>query len=139
MVKKHRTTAVSRDEAREFARAAQEFLEQARSSLDSGSYRAAATLAVHAAISATDALLGSRLGIRSSGQDHMAAADLLRTKAPSSPAGVWGRQAERLRRIIARKNLVEYEGRPVTGKEAKDLVVQSARFVDWMRENVDDS
>jgi hypothetical protein len=135
MVKKHRTDTVSRDEAREFARAAREFLEQARSSLDSGSFRAAATLAVHAAISGTDALLGSRFCIRSCGQDHLAAADLLRTKAPASLAGEWGRQAERLRRIIAKKNLVEYEGCPITGKEAKDLVVQSARFVDWVREN----
>lgn len=41
-----------------------------------------------------------------------------------------------LNRIVGKKNLIAYEGRLISPKEASYLVEQAERFLDWVREVV---
>lgn len=104
-------------------------------SLAEGDFNAAGLLAVHAAISANDAVTGQYGQKRSAGEDHQKAADMLRKVAPTG-AREWQLQANMLNRIVGKKNLVAYEGRLISPKEATWLVDRAERFVNWAKEIV---
>lgn len=104
-------------------------------SLAEEDFNAAGLLAVHAAISANDAVTGQYGQKRSAGEEHQKAADLLREAAPAG-AREWHLQANRLNRIVGKKNLIAYEGRHLTPKESSWLVEQAERFVGWAKEVV---
>ena len=85
----------------------------------------AAALAVLAAIAATDAICGLRLGRYSRGQDHDRAAALLETvdlPDHTLPA--------KLRRVLASKDNVHYSPRLISKIEAQALVRQARVLVD---------
>lgn len=79
MAAAHRTRSVSPQAAGNYLKKAQEFTMAMESSLQEKHWNAAALAAVHAAISAGDALLAAFAGIRSSDQDHRHIVTLLRT------------------------------------------------------------
>jgi hypothetical protein len=135
MTRQGKTRPVSRGEAGEFYRASLELMGEAQSAGQSKSRRASGILAVHAVIAGADAVLGSRFGLRSAASDHKATADLLEVQAPPHQADEWRRQAERIRRVLAKKNLVEYEGRPVSEEEARTLLLNAERFLEWVKAN----
>jgi hypothetical protein len=72
-----RTRRVTQQQVRSYLGKAEEFLAAARGSLTAGHTPAAMSLAVHAAISAGDAICGGRTGTRAAGTDHAQAAVLL--------------------------------------------------------------
>ena len=85
----------------------------------------AAALAVLAAIAATDAICGLRLGRYSRGQDHDQAIDLLQTvdlDDATLPA--------KLRRILSSKDSVHYSPRLVSIAEAQALVRHARALVE---------
>jgi len=83
--------------------------------------------AVHCAISCCDAVLTFHLGVRSSGEDHVQAADLLlRIPKPEMK-----NMASSFKRIIAKKNLVAYENREFKRTDAADIVKLAERFFKW--------
>lgn len=131
MAKKHKTTAITREQARTYLGKAAEFLKSARENMKNGQVNSAGLLAVHAAISAADALLGHHSGIRSSSTDHRVTAELIMDMG--SGAEEWKKQGNRLNRIIGKKNLIEYEARQLNDREAAQLVEQAGRFLDWVR------
>ena len=135
MAKRNRTVKVTSAEAGAHLRKALDHLKGATNELVEGNWNSAGLLAIHASISANDALLGLKAGVRHGSEDHRAAAGLLQSFAPPG-ATEWKQQADRLARIVAKKNLVAYEGREVSDKEAADLVEQARRFIGWVRENV---
>lgn len=135
MAKQSKTRSVSAQQVRAYLEKAEEFLRKSRTSLAEEDFNAAGLLAVHAAISANDAVTGQYGQKRSAGEDHQKAADLLRKLAPTG-AREWQLQANRLNRIVGKKNLVAYEGRLIAPKEAAWLVDQAEKFVNWMREIV---
>ena len=103
---------------------AEELLAAARQSLDAGYTLAAASLAVHAGISAGDAICGARTGQRSAGSDHAQAAALL------EQAGREGKDAARLlARLLPLKNRAEYEPQDVPKSTAVRAVEQAERIV----------
>lgn len=67
-------------------------------------------------------------GIRSSSARHADAADLLesRVKVPGVKAATG-----QLKRLVAKKNLIEYEERMFRESEAKDAAKNAERFLDW--------
>ncbi len=130
MAKKHRTTSVTREQAQSYLNKATEFLLDAKKGMRDGQWNSAGLLAIHSTISASDALLGYRAGFRSTSPDHKVAADLLSRIGASSKD--WSNQINRFNRIVGKKNLVEYEARSITEKEASHLVEQSDRFVHWV-------
>jgi len=133
-VAKGKTAQVRRSEARLHLDKAVQFIDQARSGLDSGRNDAALLNAIHAAISGTDAATVALAGVRSTDPDHQRAADLLEEVAASAPEG--RERVRQLRALLARKNAVEYESRKASAKDARDSVERAGRIVDWAKDVV---
>jgi HEPN domain-containing protein len=134
MAKKHRITTVTRQQAQTYLSKAMEFLVASREAMKDGRFNSAGLLAIHAAISSADALLGHQAGHRSTSPDHQAAATLLKELEIGSADR--SDQIRRFKRILSKKNIVEYEARQITQKEASYLVEQAERFLDWVRKVV---
>jgi hypothetical protein len=119
-----RTRRVTSAQARIYLGKGEEFLAAARESLQAGHSLAATSLAVHAGISAADAICGARTGQRSAGSDHGQAVSLL------NRAGREGQDAARiLTRLMPLKNRAEYEPEDVPKATAKRAVEQADRIV----------
>ena len=131
---KGKTVEVRRGEASLYVAKADQFLEQARAALESERYDAALLNAIHAAISGADAVSVALVGRRSTDPDHQRAVDLLEEAAGSAPA--IRARSRQVRALLARKNTVEYESRPASGRDARDGVEQAGRVVAWAREVV---
>ena len=77
MPRETRTRHVSPAQVRSYLSKAEEFLTVARESIDGAHTLAATSLAVHAGISACDAICGARTGQRAAGSDHGQAVAIL--------------------------------------------------------------
>ena len=130
-----KTRSVGEQQVRAYLEKALEFMRRSQVSYIEEDFNAAGLLAVHAVISANDAVTGQYGQVRAAGEDHQKAADLLREVAPTG-AREWQLQANRLNRIVGKKNLVAYESRHLTPKESSWLVEQAERFVSWAKEVV---
>ena len=126
---------MSKSEVRAYLQKAGEHLTEAQSALEDNSLDSAGLLAVHAVISGADAVTGYHGRCRSTSPDHR---DTVRILEEVLPQDVKGRaeQVHRFRRIVGKKNLVAYEGRRLSDREASYLVEQSRRFLNWVREVV---
>jgi hypothetical protein len=111
-------------QTRSYLGKAEEFLAAARDSLEAGHSLAATSLAVHAGISACDAICGARTGQRAAGSDHGQAVALL------DQAGREGKDAARvLTRLMPLKNQAEYEPKDVPKATAKRAVEQAEKVI----------
>jgi hypothetical protein len=126
-----RTRRVSAADVRIYLGKAEEFLVAARESLEAGHALAATSLAVHAGISASDAICGARTGERAAASDHGQVVALL------GRAGREGTDAVRtLTRLMPLKNRAEYEPEDVPKTTAKRAVEQAERIVQIARQVV---
>lgn len=123
----HKTRSASKGDARLYVGKAREFLEIAQTALVGEQWDTAGLSAIHSGISAADAVCSYHGGVRSAGQDHRVAADLLVTTMGESSRDA----ARHLQRLVAKKNLVEYEQRRLIQSEAEDLVHHARRFLVW--------
>lgn len=114
--------------ARAVLRKAEEYLGSAEDNLAAGRATPAAGDAIHAGISAKDAILTSLSGATTKARDHAAAARELRTAlAPREHAA----SAERaLRELVAAKADVEYGTTLVTAARAEPLVRRARALVE---------
>jgi hypothetical protein len=129
--KEGRTRQITQRQVRSYLGKAEEFLGAARESLAAGHMLAATSLAVHAAISASDAICGARTGKRAAGTDHAQAVALL------GQAGREGADAARLlTRLMPLKNRAEYEPDDVPKATAMRAVDQADRIVQIARQVV---
>jgi HEPN domain-containing protein len=118
---------IASSEAVEYQGMAEEFLAAAELCLKTGFKRAAGTNAIHASISASDAVCIFEMGVRSSAPTHDDAVDLLRRSgAPEAKE-----KAIQFSAVLKLKNLVEYESRPISDSEAETLVKRARRLVEW--------
>lgn len=125
MAAAHRTRSVSLQAAGNYLKKAQEFAATMEAALEEKRWNAAALSAVHAAISAGDAMLAAFVGIRSAGQDHRQIVTLL-----ADHLGHEGGQASKhVQRVIALKNLVEYEDRLIRQAEANQMATHVRRLM----------
>lgn len=108
---------------------AEQFLRAAQRAADQAEHDAVMLNAIHAAISATDAVTIATAGVRSTDPDHQRAADLLQEVAGAS--GEIRAQVNQLRRLLSRKNQVEYEARRARAAESADSLKRATRFVAW--------
>ena len=99
-----------------------------KDALARGHWEAAGINAVHCAISANDAVLAAVPAIKVTSKDHRDAVRLLssRLKSEDSQAA-----AKRLDIIISKKGRVEYEQKRLSEKEARSLVLDAERYLDW--------
>ncbi|MBE0418076.1 MAG: hypothetical protein IBX63_09955 [Coriobacteriia bacterium] len=124
-----RTRAATKGDSRLYAGKASEFLSSTERAIASREWDAAGLAAIHAGISASDAVLAYHGGVRSAGQDHRVAVDLLRETMGAAA----DEPAKHLKRLIDKKNLVEYEQRRLTQAEALDLAEHARRFLKWAK------
>jgi HEPN domain-containing protein len=124
-----KVSRVERTEARPYLSKAQQFVAEARSGIQAGRADAALLCAIHAAISAADAVTVALAGQRSADPNHLAAADLLRSVGQGTE-GIESR-AGQLVALLQKKNLVEYQARVATMQEADDAVKRAERLVEW--------
>lgn len=127
MVPRDRTRSATKSDSKLYLAKSQEFLATMESALAEEHWDGAGLAAIHSGISAGDAVLAYHGGIRSAGQDHRVAVDLLlRVLGPAS-----AEPAKHLKRLVDKKSLVEYEQRRLTQVEAIDLAKHARRFVQW--------
>lgn len=122
MPKQTRTKTVSADQVNAYADKSGEFAAAAASELDAGRYVSATSLAIHAAISAADAVCGARLGRRAAGQSHDEALVLLRQAGPDGAA-----VARDLGRLLPLKTRAEYEPRAIARGDAAKAVERAKK------------
>ena len=128
MTKKIQTRPVSRSAAVNFLGKAQQFSRAMLDSLDKGDWDAAGLNAVHCAISANDAVLVLSKGIRSASTRHDDSVTLLESmvEAPGVKSAT-----SQLKRLVAKKSLIEYEERMFRETEARGAVKNASRFLSW--------
>ncbi len=113
--------------ARRYFGKAGQFAESMRTGLERRQWDAAGLGAVHAVISAADALLAAYGGIRSAEPDHRLAARLLEETLGRAAAPA----LRHISFVIAKKNVVEYEQRRLTENEARSIVEHAERFLSF--------
>jgi hypothetical protein len=119
-----RTRSASPADARAYLSKAAEFLRASTDSLELENFIAATGNAVHAGISAADAMAAARAGAVWTGEHTLAAAHLEKAAGPE------GRDAGRhLRRLLPLKSRAEYDPEPVTPAEARVAVQAAQRIV----------
>ncbi|MFO7928643.1 MAG: HEPN domain-containing protein [Candidatus Humimicrobiaceae bacterium] len=96
--------------------------------LNNNNYNAAATLAIQVALSAADAVCIHEKNIRSISENHSDLCDLIK----SLPLVEAKNKSLVLKRIISKKNLVQYESRSMYKKEANQIVKGATRFYQWV-------
>jgi len=134
MVRRPKTVSVSRAEAGLYLAKAEQFSAEAVEALGSSRNDAAMLNAIHAAISAVDAVTAALVGLRSADPDHQRAIDLLEEVASGSDEVKT--RVRQVRQLLARKNIVEYESRRATAKEARQAVERAKRVVTWAAQTV---
>jgi len=125
--KKLKTVNVEKNDYKVFLKKAKDFYEVMLNARDTENWTAVGLNAVHCAISCCDAMLTFHLGMRSAGEDHMQAVDLL-MRLPSTADDS---EATAFKRIIAKKNLIAYENREFRQVEAIDILKLAERFYRW--------
>lgn len=84
--------------------------------------------AVFACINITDALLAKYNRLRNISKDHM---DVIKIVSSLLPIRDASSQANRLRKIISIKNLVDYESKDFTEKQATEVYKNTERYFSW--------
>lgn len=134
MPKGRKTVAASRADARLYLGKAEQFIDEAKLAAEASRHDAAMLNAIHAAISAADAVTIVLAGRRSSDPDHQRAVDLLIEVGRGSES--INAHARQLSTLLSRKHQAEYESRRARAVEAFDAVSRARRIVDWARETV---
>jgi len=118
--------------ASDYLKKAADNYEQMLVAFNASNWNAAATLAVQCVISSADAVCVYGKGVRSISQDHFDVCDLV-AGLPLEGAEEKSRQ---LRKVIARKNLVQYECRGVNKSDVDEMVKVATRVYQWVRESI---
>lgn len=123
----------SKSAAGDYLKKASDNYDQMLAAFRVSNWNATATLAVQCAISSADAICVYEKGMRSISQDHLDVCDLV-AKLPLEGADD---KAKQLRKIIARKNMVQYECRSVQKADAEEMAKVTTRFYQWVREKLE--
>lgn len=129
-----RTTKVERHRALDFLTNAEEALWAARECCENGKYTPAVIIAVHASISANDALGVWISAARCSSEKHEDAADFLRRLDPANPD--YQQNAKRLSSILGHKHASEYMGSRFTEREARAILQDAERLLAFVRSQI---
>ncbi len=132
---KPKRVQAARREARSYFGKAEQFLEATKAASAAGQHDATMLAAIHAAISATDAVTIALAGMRSSDPNHLLAADLL--DEVGGHQGEVGAHARQLRQLLGKKHADEYTSGRSTAKDARDALKGAERLVTWARSVVD--
>jgi hypothetical protein len=110
---------------------AEQFFESARDAHFKKNWNAVGLTAVHAAISANDALCVRVAKVRSASEKHSDSIALLLELMDGRASAK--EKSGHLSWLINRKNLIEYEARLFYEKEANEALVHAERFLRWVK------
>ena len=127
--KKINTKGIQRSEYKTYLKKASEFYDTMLQSEERRMANAVGLNSVHCAISSADAMLVFYAGIRSMSADHRSVIDLLSNSVNLPEVKS---KCETLRKILAKKNIIEYENRDFTQKEALEILKLTERFYTWV-------
>ena len=116
---------------KEYLNRSEELLNASQYSFENQNWDACALNAVHAAISASDALTTYKLGERSAGQSHDEAVRLF--KQTDFQDKETQSNAVRLSSILKEKNASAYEEKPVKPRTAEILLIESRRLLEFVK------
>ena len=122
------TSAEVRNTARRFLQKAKEYLDSAQDNLDLERTTPAAGDAIHAGISAKDAIVMALTGVTSKAKVHAKAAGELRTALGAHSEAATAEKS--LRELVAAKSEVEYGASLVSRAKAEPLVRRARTLVD---------
>lgn len=122
-----------RSSAQDYLRKAADNYEQMLAAIQSDNPNAAATLAIQCVISSADAICVFEKGVRSISQDHFDVCDLV----ASLPIEEAEEKSKSLRKVISKKNRVQYESRSILKDEAVEIVKIAARFYQWVKDRLE--
>lgn len=128
------TSAESTNYAKRYLQKAVEYLASAQDNLDLERATPAAGDAIHAGISAKDAIVTMLTGATSKAKDHARSAGELRTALGSRPEAASAEKA--LRELITVKGDVEYGTTLITLAQADPLVRRAQTLVDLAKQIV---
>lgn len=132
--KRLRFQEVDKTSYRVYFRKASSFHDAMKSAYDSENWNAVGLGAVHCVISAADALLCKKAGLRVVADNHMDLADAL---AKSIIAPGVEENKKRVSKVIAKKNLIEYEAREFRRRDAEAIMIDADRFFTWAKEHLE--
>lgn len=121
---------VPKSEYKNYLNKAEEFYKTMQECFIGGRWTSAALEAIHAAISANDALTIFTKGVKCASSRHEDAVTLLQGLTELSGARA---NSNHLLRIIKKKNLVEYDSDSFTQKEAEEITQHAERFINWVK------
>jgi uncharacterized protein (UPF0332 family) len=130
MTRDIRTSHVPKSDYINYLKKAGEFLSSAQDSLIKEKWNAAGLNAIHAGISATDALLVALHGIRSTSPKHDDTLKLINSLVKHKELE---ENIGHLRSLISMKSIVEYDQRLITQSEAVSLSKHSERLLAWVK------
>ena len=125
---KRKSQHVPKHEYRQYLVKAKEFGRMMQSAIDGQEWNAAGLMAVHCAISANDAVVAFFGGKRSTSRDHVDAVKILMDCVVTKTTK---QNATHLARVIAKKNVIEYESRLFTKAEARAIIDHAEKFLAW--------
>ena len=128
VARKIKTKQEDRSNALKYLKKAEDNYNQMTTALNKKNYNAAGTLAIQCGISAADAVCVHEKGVRSLSQNHLDLCDLVK----SIPLPEAKDKSVTLKKIISKKNLIQYESRSIFVKEANEIVKGSTRFYQWV-------
>lgn len=131
MTKKIKTATVSKSDYSNYLKKSAEFHETMQECLSKGKWNAAGLNAIHAGISAADALLVFFHGMRSTSPKHDDIVKLLTSLISHKEIES---NATHLRNLVGMKNVIEYEVRLIDRGEALLLSKHATRFFEWTKE-----
>ena len=118
--------------AGDYLKKAEDNLKAMLAALKESNFNAAGTLALQCAISSADAICVYEKGVRSISQDHFDVCDIVSSVTlPDAKE-----KANLLKRIIGKKNLIQYERRNIFQSEAEEIAKAAARFYQWVEGHV---
>jgi hypothetical protein len=121
--------SVSRSKYHDYIKVADNFYNGADVAKAFEYWNAAGVLIIHAAIAYTDALTIKVGGVKSQGDDHMAAADLLKEVVTLDENGQ--KALNHFGRMIQQKNVISYNGEIYTRDDIDKLWKQLERYKSW--------
>jgi hypothetical protein len=132
MVRRGAHRRVERSDWTIFLAAAEENYLGACALQETRKYRAAGILFVHAAIALTDALTVRSGGVKSAGDRHQEAIDLVREFLPDT--GGRSQAMRHLEGILHEKNRVSYTGDTFTAGDIARMRTHYERFASWAKD-----
>ncbi|MGA7860274.1 MAG: hypothetical protein WCB19_00250 [Thermoplasmata archaeon] len=125
-----RVSPVPKGKAAIYLRKASDFARSMEAAGTDRNFDAVGLSGIHAVISACDALTVSRLGLRSTAQDHSQVLKLLIQCGAPTPF------LTQVRETLGLKNQIEYEARPLSEEEGTRLRLRVRRVLDFVRKSI---